>query len=389
MKKIFKTVMCLALGTLMTTACSEDEDNKPSESTSAKETALQKALAPYVDNTVVKTYKGMADNALLLAEACKSIRQAHQDGTLTTEMIAEAGNYWKESRRYWEESEAFLYGAATDYNIDPHIDSWPLDKNAMEDLLADINAGKNWSIDNNINYGLLGFHAVEYMLFELTADGSTSVPHSTTYTAAELVYLVAVADDLAAQCVRLEAAWAGMDNISSDKYSLLAELELEPSINYGENMKQAGKAGSLYKTCQEAAEELVDGCITIADEVANTKIGTPVRGATGGTDGDRNYIESPYSLNSIVDFQGNIISIRNAYSGSYDADASVADYIKKVNPSLHAKVMNLIQESYDCIGRIKEPFVQHLADPEPTAAIDKVNELVGALEEVNAELSRQ
>ena len=90
-----------------------------------------------------------------------------------------------------------------------------------------------------------------------------------------------------------------------------------------------------------------------------------------------------------MDFQGNIISIRNAYSGSYDADASVADYIKKVNPSLHAKVMNLIQESYDCIGRIKEPFVQHLADPEPTAAIDKVNELVGALEEVNAELSRQ
>ena len=57
MKKFFKTVMCLALGTLMTTACSEDEDNKPAESTSAKETALQKALDPYVDNTVVKTYK--------------------------------------------------------------------------------------------------------------------------------------------------------------------------------------------------------------------------------------------------------------------------------------------------------------------------------------------
>lgn len=389
MKKLFRNVMFLAMSVVMTTACSEDDDNVPAENASAKETALQKVLAPYVDNTVVETYKGMADNALLLAEACSDIQKAHAEGTLTTEMIAQAGHYWMESRRYWEESEAFLFGAAADYNIDPHIDSWPLDKNAMDDLLSDINAGKEWSIDNNINYGLLGFHAVEYMLFELSEDGLKSLPHSTSYTTAELIYLVAVADDLAAQCVRLEAAWAGMENVSSEKSALLTELELEPSINYGENMKQAGKVGSLYKTCQEAAEEIVDGCITIADEVANTKIGTPVRGATGGSDGDRNYIESPYSLNSIVDFQGNIVSIRNAYSGSAAGDASVADYVRSVNPSLDAKVMNLIQESHDYIGKIKEPFVMHLTDPEPTAAIDKVNELVEALEEVNAELAKQ
>ena len=31
----------------------------------------------------------------------------------------------------WEQSEAFLYGAATAYGIDPHIDSWPLDKDKL------------------------------------------------------------------------------------------------------------------------------------------------------------------------------------------------------------------------------------------------------------------
>lgn len=387
MKKLFIYSMCLIMGTVIMTSCENDGDRVATDE-NLKEEAFRSAIIPYIDNTVVPTYRGMADNALLLAEACGDIQNAYADGTLTTEMVEQAGYYWKESRRYWEESEAFLYGAAADYNIDPHIDSWPLDKNAMDDLLADINAGKSWSIDNNINYGLLGFHAVEYMLFELSEDGTESLPHNLDYTEAELIYLTAVADDLAAQCVRLEAAWAGIENVSDEKQALLEEAELEPSINYGYSMKNAGEGGSLYKTFQEAAEELVDGCITIADEVANTKMGTPVKGAQGDAAGDRNYIESPYSLNSIVDFQGNIISIRNAYAGSAPGDTSISDYIQSVNADLDAEVRSLIDESYDYIGRIQEPFAQHLSDKEATDAIDKVNELVAALESVYAELSR-
>lgn len=382
-----KFTLLLSVVALATVACEVDNDSTPVD-VNAKEEAFETAIIPYIDNTVVPTYRGMADNALLLAKACDEIQQAHAAGTLTTELITEAGDYWKQSRRYWEESEAFLYGAAADYNIDPHIDSWPLDKNAMDDLLADINAGKSWSIDNNINYGLLGFHAVEYMLFELSADGTESFPHSVNYTEAELIYLTAVADDLAQQCVRLEAAWAGIDGVTAEKRELLVEAELEPSINYGQSMKTAGQGGSLYKTYQEAAEELVDGCITIADEVANTKMGTPVKGAQGDAEGDRNYIESPYSLNSIVDFQGNIISIRNAYAGSNAGDASISDYIKSVNAELDTEVMTLIEESYEYIGRIQEPFAQHLSDKEATDAIDKVNELVAVLESVYAELSK-
>lgn len=387
MKKFLVYSMCLIMGTAIIVSCENDGDRVVTDE-NLKEEAFRSAIIPYIDNTVVPTYRGMADNALLLAEACGDIQAAYADGTLTTEMVEQAGYYWKESRRYWEESEAFLYGAAADYNIDPHIDSWPLDKNAMDDLLADINAGKSWSIDNNINYGLLGFHAVEYMLFELSEDGTESLPHNLDYTEAELIYLTAVADDLAAQCVRLEAAWAGIENVSVEKQALLEEAELEPSINYGYSMKNAGEGGSLYKTFQEAAEELVDGCITIADEVANTKMGTPVKGAQGDAAGDRNYIESPYSLNSIVDFQGNIISIRNAYAGSAPGDASISDYIQSVNADLDAEVRSLIDESYDYIGRIEEPFAQHLSDKEATDAIDKVNELVAALEGVYAELSR-
>lgn len=386
----FKKLLNIALAaTLMIgfTACSDDDDNNgPGNELSQKEKTFKAAIVPYVDNTIVPTYKGMADNAILMSDACNAIAEAFDNGTLTSEHVKAAGNYWNLCRDYWEKSEAFLYGAAADYNIDPHIDSWPLDKNAMEELLVDLRGGKSWTIDNNAGYGLLGFHAVEYMLFELSEDGNTSLPHNTNYTREELVYLCTVAEDLRNQCVRLEASWAEMENVSVEKQDILAEAELEPSINYGWSMKNAGEGGSLYKTYQEAAEDLVQGCIDIADEVGNTKIGRP---ANGSSEDDKNYIESPYSLNSINDFVGNIISIRNAYQGSNAGDASISDYIKSVNPALDTKVKAQIEECIVLIKKIPEPFAKSATGPEADAAVTAVGtDLVDTLEEVMTALSR-
>ncbi len=386
----FKKLLNIALAaTLMIgiTACSDDDDNNgQGNELSQKEKTFKAAIVPYVDNTIVPTYKGMADNAILMSDACNAIAEAFDNGTLATEHVKAAGNYWNLCRDYWEKSEAFLYGAAADYNIDPHIDSWPLDKNAMEELLVDLRNGKGWTIDNNAGYGLLGFHAVEYMLFELSDDGNASLPHNTNYTKEELVYLCTVAEDLRNQCIRLEASWAGMENVSVEKQDILAEAELEPSINYGWSMKNAGEGGSLYKTYQEAAEDLVQGCIDIADEVGNTKIGRP---ANGSSEDDKNYIESPYSLNSINDFVGNIISIRNAYQGSNAGDASISDYIKSVNPALDTKVKAQIEECIVLIKKIPEPFAKSATGPEADASVTAVGtDLVDTLEEVMTALSK-
>ena len=376
MKKIFKTTLarlgCMALMTGFT-ACQPDEPEDVTPE-NAKEELLQRVIADYVDKTIVPTYKGMADNAILLADACVAIQEAHSNGTLTQEMIAEAGNYWKLSRDYWEKSEAFLYGAAADYNIDPHIDSWPLDKNMMDYLLEQLRKGNSWDV-SNLGFGLLGFHSVEYMLYELSADGNSSLVHSTDYTAEEMTYLVGVAEDLRDQCVFLEASWAGVDQVTAQKQAILEAAELEPAMNYGANMKNAGQAGSTYVTCKEAAEDLVQGCVTIADEVANTKMGMPNSGE------DRNYIESPYALNSIVDFVGNIVSIENAYAGSHEGDASLSDYIKRVDADLDARVRAQIEAAKAAIGVIPEPFFKMAQGAATDNAIDVVNALVEILED--------
>ena len=376
-----------AMLTLGMSACSDNDDPTPEPTPEGptKEESFKAAIVPYIDNTVVPTYKGMADNAILMAEACDELYAAFTEGTLSTDQVKAAGAHWNACRDYWEKSEAFLYGAAADYNIDPQIDPWPLDKNARDQLLANIRAGQAWDVAN-LGYGLLGFHAVEYMLFELSEDGETSLPHNVNYTEEELIYLCAVAGDLRDQCILLEASWAGMDNVTDVKVALLEAAELEPSFDYGWSMKNAGQGGSRYKNFQEAAEDLVQGCIDIADEVGNTKIGRP---ANGSSEEDRNYIESPYSLNSINDFVGNIISIQNAYEGSLAGDASVSDYIKSVNPDLDTQVKNQIQTCIAAIKEIPEPFAKSASGAAAANAVTVVGtDLVDVLESVMAELSK-
>ena len=50
-----------------------------------------------------------------------------------------ACNQWKVARADWERSEAFLFGAADKYSIDPHTDTWPVDQTALATVLRDQN----------------------------------------------------------------------------------------------------------------------------------------------------------------------------------------------------------------------------------------------------------
>ncbi len=375
----YSKLFILPLVAFSLASCSDSNDGPDNEKElSAKELTLKAATEAYVDHTVLPTYAAMADAAVTLRFLCHTMQEKHEDGTLTSADIKAAGDAWKQARKSWELSEAFLFGPAANHNIDPHIDSWPLDKAAMENLLTQIRNGNSWTLENNGGYGLIGFHSVEYMLFQLSDDEETSLVHSTDYTPEELEYLVAVAEDLCQQCVCLEACWAGTGNISALKQEILEEADLDYDEEYGWEMKNAGSPGSRFKTYQEAAEEIIQGCIDIADEVGNTKIGRP---HIGSSLEDKNYIESPYSLNSIEDFADNIRSVRNAYLGSKSGDASVSDYVKSVNASADAEVREAIENAIAAIEKIPEPFAKNASGALSEAAMQAAGDkLVAALE---------
>lgn len=390
MKTFMKWPIYMAFGALMMTsmtACSDSEGDTSDQET--KESILKTAVNPYVNKTVIPTYKAMADAAIEMYDKCVIMQEAFTAGNLTTDMIKAAGESWNTSRKYWELSEAFLFGAAADYNIDPHIDSWPLDKTAMERMLNNSGQMEQMSpeyVANYLGYGLLGFHAVEYMLFQLENNETTSVPRAINkFTTQEMIYLTSVAGDLRNQCVRLEASWAGLENVSSEKQEILTDME--PTFNYGASMLNSGNGTSRYKNYQDAAEDIIQGCIDIADEVGNTKIGRPVNGSS---EEDKNYIESPYSLNSIVDFTDNIISIQNAYQGSNAGDASISDYIKHIDPALDEEMRAAINNAITAIKKIPEPFAKTATtNSDAKAAVTIVGtDLVKVLEKVMAALSR-
>ena len=352
--------------------------------TSDKEQALQQAVTPYVNNTVIATYSAMADAGMTLLGQCEQILAAQEAGQDYTTLMTQADASWRLMRKYWEQSEAFLYGPASTHNIDPHIDSWPLDFNAMNALLnneaqmAQIEEERGAYVGDKLGYALKGFHACEYLLFEsVIQDGravGTGKPHACNLTHAEAVYLVGIVEDLTQQAILLEYAWAG--EVSAAKQALLDEGEVEPyEDNYGSQMINAGKAGSTYVTYQEVAEEIIAGCIDIAGEVADLKMGNPY---LSSNETQRDYIESPYSCTSTIDFADNIRSIEHAYCGAQNGNASISDYIKSQDKDLDAKVRKAIADAIAAINAIENFESTAQNNPKVKTAID----LCSNLEEV-------
>ena len=122
-----------AMGVLCLSACSDSNVDTPDEMTQ-KEQTLKAITIDYVENNVRKTYAAMADASIELLSLCETMQEKHTAGTLATADIQAAGEAWKRARKSWELSEAFLFGPAANHNIDPHIDSWPLDKAAMDSM---------------------------------------------------------------------------------------------------------------------------------------------------------------------------------------------------------------------------------------------------------------
>ena len=149
MKKTFKNVLAFAMASVLAlgvTSCSSDDDTNGNGSSNTS-TVMSSIVANYVDNIVRPTYSDLAENTQTLYDACQNLYTKRKAGTLTQSDIDAACEAFKNARKYWEQSESFLYGAATDNDIDPHIDSWPLDHSQLVEALnnASIIAGINGS----------------------------------------------------------------------------------------------------------------------------------------------------------------------------------------------------------------------------------------------------
>lgn len=377
---MFAAALTLAMGA---TSCSDDNNDDHVGTFGTNE--LKEVNADYVDNTIVATYRNLANyNKVLMAD----INAMTDDAGVT-----KACDTWRLSRKWWEFSEAFLFGAAGDYNIDPHTDTWPFDKTQFENYMnlyknlqlggeGEQNEAATANIDEAITTGqnLTGFHAVEYLIFR------NGLPrHFADLTPNEIYFAKAAARDLYISSLKLVSAWGG--SVSADEQALLDEVEFASSINYGENFKNAGNAGSTYSTTVLASKEIIAGAKEIIGEVRDSKIGAPATGE------DTNYIESPHARNSIQDFYDNIMSCKHALYGGCTVDGAtpkdkslIGICLKNAKTKAAAQnVMASLENALNKIDTMKRPFVlyySHQSARDAMTALDGLEESLNALNDL-------
>jgi hypothetical protein len=330
----------------------------------AQEAYLRKVLETLVSNVIVPTYTKLADET----EALESTLNGLTVNTITQAQINSACDDFKQARKYWEQSEAFLMGAASDFDVDPTIDSWPLNRTL---LLSYFNNGMNEEMLEDAT--ILGFHALEFILFR---DGQprkvAELQGNDTYKnfenvsgAKELAYAQTICKLLKERCFQLQCAWDGGSNSSRLSVVKAAGLDYqtEKGLSYADNLIKAGVSGSnsTFTSLKSAIAQVLSNdegsCVAIANEVGTAKIANPFSA------GDVSYVESPYSYNSITDFRDNIRSIRNVWLGSTDKtanDYSFHTFFASVkSEAVNKKVENGYVAAIEAISNMPSPFVKY------------------------------
>ena len=402
MKKIFKYALLFAAACTLTTgftACDDDNNDDPTEDqykdrtygnqaidacasvvsefeaansiiakatlTSEQETYLRNVLTTLVNNVIVPTYTDLADDVEDLEKTLNGLTVSN----ITQSQINKACDDFKDARENWERSEAFLMGAASDFDVDPTIDSWPLNR-AL--LLNYFNNGMNDEMLEDAT--ILGFHALEFILFRNGQPRKVAeLQTNDTYKnftgvsgAKELAYAQTICKLLKERCFQLQVAWEGETAKNTNRMAAVKaaglEYKTENGLSYGENLTSAGvNAKSTFPTLKAAIAQVLSddegSCVAIATEVGTAKIANPFSA------GDISYVESPYSYNSITDFQDNIRSIRNVWYGSTNGTAasnSFSGFFTSVGQSAtNTNVVNAFQNAITRIGQMPAPFVKY------------------------------
>jgi len=349
MKNRFLIFGSLAMA-ILAASCS---NNDASSDTDPNAALYAEVLGNDANNIIVQTYKDLNDNAIELETAIDALAANKTEANLSAVKAA-----WQATRQPWEQSESFLYGPIeTEEIVDPAIDSWPVDVNAINTIINTPGAITATSLATNND--ARGFHTIEYLVWGIDSNKTAD-----QITPREIEFLQAAIEDVQNNTQKLYDAWRAGGG------------------NYVHNFPDAGQGTSIYPSQKSALTEFAQGLFGIADEVANGKIEEPLNGNAGSAAPERE--ESRFSHNSTLDFANNIRSIQNMYMGDYGAQdgKGLTDIVVLTNPALDANIKAKIQDAITAINAIPGTFTDAIVNNRPAVvnAQQKVNALKTLLE---------
>lgn len=280
-------------------------------------------LTSFSVGVVQGTYNDLADQSSKLYDAIQKFNTTSTDANLN-----ECRTLWKSARSAWEQSEGFLFGPVSTNDIDPHIDTWPVNYVDLDSVLSS-NAVFTDSYIEGLEDALRGFHPIEYLIF-----GQNGNKPAAQVTTRQKEYLLALGENLRKLTADVAKSW-------------------NPSTpgNYHDIYTKPGADNKQYPSKRAAYEEMVNAMAGICDEVANGKLEEPYVAK------DSTLEESPFSKNSITDFTNNILSVQNVYLGKYKVDGAGLENMVQVNFLALDKNMKIkLNNAVNALNSITVPF---------------------------------
>ena len=341
-----KNFALLALIFVSLSACKDEDPITPTGDYSA-------LLRSTGEDVILQTYADLDAKTGLLVAALTALETEP-----TAPHLDAARQAWRDARKPWEQAEGFLFGPVDQQGIDPAMDSWPVNEVDLENVLNSGNALTKSFIDQQEGT-VKGFHTIEYLIFGVNGDKVVA-----DFDQREFEYLRACAESLKGETNKLYTTWATSGG------------------NFIRNLTQAGTAQSIYPSQKAAIQEVVNGLVTIADEVANGKINDPF------TQQNITLEESRFSANSKADFADNIRSIRNIYFGALNgghSSVSIHGLVEEKDPVLNTRIADEIDAAIVAIEGIPGTFTTAIFD-QPANVQDAQNKVRNLLETLQSDL---
>jgi len=361
---IKKTLIALTFSSLFLTGCGgSSSDDKTPELTGFNFNATE-LIANVTNDIIVEGYRLLNTKAEDFLIATQTLVN-----TPTAANLAAAQQAWKDVRVYWEQGEAHIFGPVDALSIDPHLDTWPLNTNDLQQLINN-QSGFSADVIKLFNDDVQGFHTMEYLLFgDGVADNNKTI---TEMRALEREYLSATAEVFEEYTQILFDAWTVSHKPNDSSSPAYKNLLLTPN-------------NDVYSSTLGVVEELINGMIGIVDEVGNGKIAEPFGSDINAIDTSK--VESQYSWNSLADFTDNIQGVQNVYRGEFIGGADktgIIDFVHAADPTIATRVDAEIATAIAAIKAISGsenlPFRQAIANADARVRIQTAIEALSILQ---------
>jgi putative iron-regulated protein len=349
MKKIFIPAMLVAM---LCSGCTKEKDNGTTTDFNALKDA---AISDFVNKIALPGYADLKIKAETLNDAVVSLNNNTNEINLEASKAA-----WKDMRSTWEKCEGYLFGPVEDSEYDPETDTWPVNFNDLNALLASNQPLGVSDIEALSSRALKGYHPIEYILWGVSGNRTAS-----TLTAREKEYIVSLSVHLETQATLLYNSW-------------------HPDAgNYAAVFLNAGKGSTVYPKKQDAFISITDGLLAICEEVAEGKMKEPYDAAAINPAAGAQIVESPFSGNSATDFLNNIRGAYQVYQGKFNEDGNgLEDLVKAKNSSLDLELQQKFNAAIGSFNAITLPYEDAIASQRIQClnCMNAINDLAAAIE---------